>query len=1830
MTLQNSIGWSIEDWTEFHYSSTPDASFELLHALLKSQKIAPADPAWIYVVSEANLKQQWQVLQSKANKQSLPLYGVPIAVKDNIDVKGAPTTAACPSYAYEPKEDSTVVSLLRNAGAIIIGKTNLDQFATGLVGCRSPYGKTPCAFSDKHVSGGSSAGSASVVARGIVPIALGTDTAGSGRVPAALNNLIGLKPTKGVFSCHGVVPACKSLDCVSIFSLNLSDAERCFKVMCKPDENKDEYSRAYPANPLQKYPKDVTIAIPKNPEWFGESANRELYEDAVEQLRKTGANVITLDFEPLLDLAKCLYEGTWVAERYEAIREFLGTNPPENTLDPTVISIIKTATKFDAADAFKYEYKRQGILQKVNKLLHGVDVLCVPTCPLNPTFEQVAQEPVLVNSRQGTWTNFVNLADMAALAIPAGFRPDGLPNGITLIGRKFTDYALLNLAKSFFQARFPNGSRNYGIFLNNKVATRDDDLHGPEITAKSSIKLAVVGAHLKGLPLHWQLEKVNATYLSSPKTSKKYKLYALPRTGPILKPGLRRVSEEEGSQIQLEVYSVPTENFGTFVSMVPEPLGIGSVELESGEWIKSFICEESGYKAKGSVDITSYGGFKPYVDFLKKDEDKVRKPFKTVLVANRGEIAVRIIKTLKKLKIESVAVYSDPDKYSQHVIDADKAIPLHGRTAAETYLDMDKIIRAAKETGSEAIIPGYGFLSENADFSDRCGQEGIVFVGPSGEAIRKLGLKHSARAIAEKAGVPLVPGSPLVKSAAEARDIAAKLEYPVMVKSTAGGGGIGLQKVDSEADIERVFETVQHQGQAYFGDPGVFLERFVENARHVEIQLMGDGYGKAIALGERDCSLQRRNQKIIEETPAPNLPEATRAKMRKVSENLGSLLHYKCAGTVEFIYDEKRDEFYFLEVNARLQVEHPITEMTTGLDLVEWMLRIAADDAPEFDSAKIAVNGAAIEARLYAENPVKGFRPSPGQLSEVNFPSWARVDTWVSKGTKVSAEYDPTLAKIIVHGKDRNEAILKLNKALNETSVHGCVTNLDYLRSVASSEMFKEAKVATKVLDSYDYKPSAFEILSPGAHTSIQDYPGRVGYWRIGVPPSGPMDAYSFRLANRVVGNNEKAPAIEITLTGPKIKFHTECVVALAGGTTDFTLNESDVAMNEPISISRGDVLNVGKLKTGCRAYLAVRNGIDVPEYLNSRSTFTLGELGGYNGRVLKLGDVLFLNHPELSSSTLPGPDYAPQAAPASLLPEFPTNKEWTIGVTCGPHGSPDFFRPESVEKFFTDKWKVHYNSNRFGVRLIGPRPEWARVDGGEGGLHPSNAHDYVYSLGALNFTGDEPVIVTCDGPSLGGFVCQAVVPEAELWKVGQVKPGDHIKFVPVSYEAARELKKSQDEALSNLDSTLLKRLSTSLQLSKPEDPVLAKLEKRSDLSPKVTYRQAGDRYILVEYGENEMDFNICYRINRLIKLVESHQTIGIVEMSQGVRSVLIEFDGSKINQKSLLETLIAYENEIHFDRNWSVKSRIVKLPMAFEDSKTLACVTRYRETIRSTAPWLPNNVDFIADVNGIKREDVRNMMYTAKFMVLGLGDVFLGSPCAVPLDPRQRLLGSKYNPSRTYTERGVVGLGGMYMCIYAASSPGGYQLVGRTIPIWDKLTLAPTSKHPWLLTPFDQVEFYPVSEQELERFTEECESGKFKIEIEDGVFDHKEYLEWIQENIDSIEAFRESQVGEKSAEFARLIQAANSELENAGTVKVQSEETYPENAELVYSEHSGRFWKPVVSVGDEVKAGQSLIIVEAMKTEMTVQAPRDGKVLKILHKNGDMVDAGDLVVVLE
>lgn len=1788
------IGFSVDKWLEVNSDKTKVLAN--LHALLK-ETASSAGPEWIHLCNEAEITIQVDLLPS-APSADFPLYGVPIAVKDNIDVQGLPTTAACPDFQYMPVEDATVVKLFRDAGAIVLGKTNLDQFATGLVGTRSPYGIPHCVFSDKHVSGGSSSGSAVCVANGIVPLSLGTDTAGSGRVPAALNNIIGVKPTLGIWSTTGVVPACKTLDTISVFAQGLKDATLGLSIAVEFDK-KNSYSRKFPERPLTKFPKRPVIGVPSSLEFFGDKENENLFQQFVAKIAANGAEVRYLDCSPLFRLAKLLYEGPWVSERTWAVQEHI-SKYGEESLDSTVLSIVKNGDNINAVDVFDKEYTRNDLKMKIQEIVASVDALVMPTCPLNPLIADVLEQPIAINSQQGYYTNFVNLSDLAALAIPNSWRKDGLPVGVTLLGPAFSDYALLELAHRYLDADRKCANLS-------EIDTSKDVIpqHIRNVQPRT-LPLAVVGAHLSGMPLNWQLRLAQATLIKKTKTAAKYNLFALKTSPP--KPGIK-VSESKGKQIEVEVWEIPYSTFGYFVSQIPAPLGIGKVELESGETVSSFVWDGSGTVEK---DITEYGGWRNYVS-----KEKIGKPFTKVLVANRGEIAVRIIKTLKKLGIKSVAVYSDTDEDAMHVHLADESVSLDGTTAAQTYLSIRKILDAAAKTGSEAIIPGYGFLSENADFADLCEEAGFVFVGPSGNAMRALGLKHSARNIAKNAGVPLVPGTQLLDTIEEAIAKVKEIgDYPVMLKSTAGGGGIGLQRVDSDEELKVAFVTVKHQGEAYFGDSGVFIESFVENARHVEVQVFGDGFGNAVSLGVRDCSLQRRNQKVIEETPAPAMPAATARELQKCGANLAASMDYKCAGTIEFIYDSVRDKFYFLEVNARLQVEHPITEMATGIDLVEWMLLVAANRAPFDNSTIIVPKNCAMEARLYAENPAKDFRPFPGQITDISFPEWARIDGWCTKGTIISSEFDPTIAKIIVTGNTREETLDKLRRALKETVVSGIITNKDYLLNVAESEMFTNAKMHTKILDTYEYSPLAIEILNPGPNTSIQDYPGRTKYWRIGVPPSGPMDPFSHQVANKLVGNDSEAAAIEVTLTGPTILSHCDCVVAVTGGVCEVLVDGQKTPMWQAVPLKKGSKLSVGKITNGCRAYIAVKGGLDVPLYLGSRSTFGQGKIGGYNGRPLKYGDLI---------SVFPSAKQTPSALttfPQELVPKFP--RQWSVSVTLGPHGAPDFFDASFVPEFFSSEWKVHYNSNRFGVRLTGPKPVWARSDGGEGGLHPSNAHDYVYSPGAINFTGDEPVILGCDGPSLGGFVCLAVIIESDLWKIGQMVPGDTIKFNEVQFDEARAKKRALERVIDTFtpSETDVKPSATK---SVTESGVLYQKE-----GPKFVVRQAGDRYVLVEYGENVMDISMRYRVHLLAG--ELNKISGIVECSAGVRSLHVEYQPETISQPELVSTLAKIESSFSIKSDWEIESRIVHMPMAFEDSQTLKAVERYSETIRSDAPWLPNNVDFIADLNKVPRSEVRDLLFTASFMVMGLGDVYLGAPCAVPLDPRHRLLGSKYNPSRSWTPNGCVGLGGMYMCIYTMESPGGYQLCGRTVPIWDKLCINEYSEEgePWMLKPFDIVRFYPVSEADLDADVLKVEQGHFKLRTEDFKFNFGEYNQFLAENKASIDKHNK-QLAEQMSTFATMIAASDKEAVTSSTVAPDLSE-YSENAIFVYAEITGRFWKSVTTEGAMVSPGDPLVVLEAMKTEMAVMTPdhAKGKVVKVVHKNGDLVEAGDLVVVIE
>ena len=1203
--------------------------------------------------------------------------------------------------------------------------------------------------------------------------------------------------------------------------------------------------------------------------------------------------------------------------------------------------------------------------------------------------------------------------------------------------------------------------------------------------------------------------------------------------------------------------------------------------------------------------------------------------FNTVLIANRGEIACRAIRTLKRLGVTSVAVYSDADRNAPHVTDADIAIALGGEKASESYLLIDKILAAAKETGAQAIYPGYGFLSESAEFADACEAAGIAFIGPTAHQIREFGLKHRARELAAIADVPMTPGTALLDSIEEAVTAAARIGYPIMLKSTAGGGGIGLTRCDDEAALRAAWDSVKRLGEQFFRDAGVFLERFVDRARHVEVQIFGDGKGNVVALGERDCSLQRRNQKVVEETPAPNLPQATREALHRSAVKLGESVNYRSAGTVEYIYDAARDEFYFLEVNTRLQVEHPVTEMVTGLDLIECMLRVAADELLDWPRMQQPPKGAAIEVRIYAEDPLKNFLPSPGVLTEVFFPQDVRVDGWVSTGSEVSAFYDPMIAKLIVHGENREQALEKMSQALAATRLHGIASNIDYLRQVVATPLFHQGEMWTRMLDSFEYAPQAVEVISPGTYSSIQDYPGRLGYWDIGVPPSGPMDDFAFRLANRIVGNHLDAAGLEFTLQGPTLRFHCDATIALTGATCPADLDGSEVAYWQPINVKAGQILTLGRATSGCRTYLAVRNGFDVPVYLGSRSTFALGQFGGHAGRTLRVADMLTVSQPELAACTTPAPVDFPQSAAAHIVPAY--GDDWSIGVLYGPHGAPDFFTKESIDAFFEAEWQVHYNSNRLGVRLTGPKPQWARLDGGEAGLHPSNVHDCEYAIGAINFTGDFPVILTRDGPSLGGFVCPVTIAKAELWKVGQVKPGDRIRFHPISFEQAQALEMAQQGTIDSLMpiEAMEMQVPSLLPTTTASATILAEMP-ASEARPGVVYRQAGDGYVLIEYGDNVLDLALRLRIYLLMNAIREADREGIEELSPGVRSLQVRYDSRVIHQSALLEHLLTLEKQLADVSKLKIPTRIVHMPMAFEDTATLGAVERYQQTVRAEAPWLPNNVDFIQRTNGLaSREEVKDIIFNASYLILGLGDVYLGAPCAVPVDPRHRLLSSKYNPARTYTAEGTVGIGGMYMCIYGMDSPGGYQLVGRTLPIWNKFLKNEQFEQgePWLLHFFDQVRFYQVTEAELDEQRDAFREGRAQVRIEQIEFDFAEYTRFLADNAEDIADFRQRQHSAFISEVAHW-QAQESAAVEAAVNGVQPREDLADQpGQLVSADLNGNIWKILVEPGQQVEAGQPLIVVEAMKMELSVNAPCAGKVLKIACQQGRPVGPGDALL---
>jgi urea carboxylase len=1187
--------------------------------------------------------------------------------------------------------------------------------------------------------------------------------------------------------------------------------------------------------------------------------------------------------------------------------------------------------------------------------------------------------------------------------------------------------------------------------------------------------------------------------------------------------------------------------------------------------------------------------------------------FTKVLVANRGEIACRIIKTLKRLGIASVAIYSEVETGARHVIEADEAFCVGEGSVSQSYLNKERILEIAKQTGAQAIHPGYGLLSENAEFAEACEAAGIAFVGPTPEQIRLFGLKHEARRLAKAANVPMLPGTELLENAETAAKEAKRIGFPVMLKSTAGGGGIGMRICHTEEEVLATFESIEHLGKNHFGQGGVFLEKLVQSARHLEVQMFGDGKGHVLTLGVRDCSAQRRNQKVVEETPPVHVSKEALSLMEEAARRLGESVKYRSAGTVEFLWDMQSNAPYFLEVNTRLQVEHGVTELVTGTDLVEWMLDVSANGNLPIEAPN--PKGHAIEVRIYAEDPAKDFQPSAGLITQCEIPEYVRWDSWIDAGTKVSPYYDPMIGKLLVHGENREEAISKLHTALAETSLYGIETNLRYLREVAVCDAYVGGQITTHYLSDFVYKPRSIDVLKAGTMTTVQDYPGRIGYWEVGVPPSGPMDNLSFRLGNRILGNPEDAAGLEITAVGPRLKFNSDTTVVLTGSFSKATLDGEAVSFYEPINIKAGSVLDCGKPgEQGMRSYLLIAGGIDVPDYLGSKSTFTLGNFGGHAGRALAGGDVLHFGEALTTDFNV---------LEESARPEI--KNHWEIGVLYGPHGNPEFFKEDYIETFFDTDWKVHYNSARTGVRLEGPKPGWTRSDGGEAGLHPSNIHDNAYAVGAIDFTGDMPILLGPDGPSLGGFVCPATIVTSELWKMGQLRPGDTVRFVRWSDAHATSARNAQEALLRDL---VLVDVSLPVDEGNLNSCILHDSGEGEDA---FVIRRSGDSYLLAEFGSARLSLDLRCKVQMMYEQLKEQNMDGVIDLTPGIRSLQVHFNPSVAERQEIIDLMVHLLETMPPVDEMVLPSRIVYLPLSWDDPSTQLATKKYMQVVREDAPWCPDNIEFIRRINGLEsRQDVYDVVFNASYLVLGLGDVYLGAPVATPMDPRHRLVTTKYNPARTWTPENAVGIGGAYMCVYGMEGPGGYQFVGRTIQMWNRYGKNASFEEgkPWLLRFFDQVRFYPVSAEEILELRDKFPQGQFQPRVEKTEIRMKDRYAFLKAEHESIEAFKTKQQAAFEAERNRW-----SESEAAGVAEVFEEEPesqiveLPDGCEGVDSLVSGSVWKILVKQGDFVKAGQDLAILESMKMEIPLECPCDGVVDAVFRNEGQEVTPGQTVL---
>lgn len=733
---------------------------------------------------------------------------------------------------------------------------------------------------------------------------------------------------------------------------------------------------------------------------------------------------------------------------------------------------------------------------------------------------------------------------------------------------------------------------------------------------------------------------------------------------------------------------------------------------------------------------------------------------------------------------------------------------------------------------------------------------------------------------------------------------------------------------------------------------------------------------------------------------------------------------------------------------------------------------------------------------------------------------------------------DPLLAKVIHHAPNRAQAVEELGVVLTRAMICGPPTNLDFLLAVVQSHEFQAGNTITQFLSNFKFQPPIIDVLAGGSYTLVEDFPGRPTIGR-GFGHGGPMDPVAFQLANALVGNPLGTEGLEITLTGPDLKFLGDAVLALTGAEISASLDGQDFPMWQRVKVSAGQRLTIGKTLTdkGCRAYLAVYGGfLNVAEWFGSKATVPMTLIGGYQGRPLRTGDLLRISDeiPEVSDLS------QALVIPRSLIPAYTT--EWDIQVTHGPY-CEGYLTTADIELFYSTSWEVSHNAARGGIRLIGPRPQWARSDGGDGGSHPSNVIEYGYPMGGINFTGDEPVIFPPDCPDFGGFVVPFTVVKADYWKLGQLRAGNKVKFHPVSLATALACRRHTDTFIQDVAENIssggfdkIRGLATMSIPVKPStiQPAVIKLLEETPNRPKITYCQGGDDYLLVDYGNGRFDINHKCRTTALKrKLMNGKGSIRFSPTGEGIyntvcigNSMMIYYNGLAISQAQLVGYLETLEDELGDLSTIQMPNRTFVLPLTFSHPRLTESIERYMANQRPYASYLPDTFRFVAENNGITVEDFRKLWLTAEFVCVGVG-FFMALPECLPADPRHRLNAPKMNPSRTFTPEGTVSWGGSCLAIYPVDSPGGYMMTGMTIPGVDTLGYKKSFSQdkPWLFEDMDVITFEEVSEEDYDRQMALFRSGRYEYKVKNSTFDMRAHNELLESVEGEVEAMRKRQI---------------------------------------------------------------------------------------------------------